>query len=472
MANKYDYYELLGVLRSASQAEIRVAYRKLARQYHPDVNPNQEAEERFKQLNEAYEVLSNKEKRSLYDFYGHAAISQGLTRAEGGAADMLQQLLKQYVRTNTNTRFSGKRAGSDLQTSVTISFEQALRGAQIDLDFQRYEQCKRCYGTGLNTPIRCMRCAGSGQVSSVATGRRVTSPCTSCRGFGQVIRGGCHVCHGERRQRVFRKLKVNIPAGIDDRMRIRLDNEGDEGLGGGPQGHLYVEVHVRPHKYLRRDGLDIVFDLQLNMAQVMLGDELEVPTVDGIYRLSIPAGTHTGQVFRLPGKGLPDVYQQNPPGDMIITVSVKAPTHLTQAQREMIKTYFGDSHRPIKEDQDDEGLSITKSPSNTPPATKTEGLVDLHLRFVTDDNHVKMDFIFQDQVLRVPSEMSLHQLAGLSYRLEQEMDMRKIAHLISRALESEVERWEVHTSASLEEPDNPIFHQLLSKLHRREKDPT
>ncbi|MGB0388066.1 MAG: molecular chaperone DnaJ [Ardenticatenaceae bacterium] len=340
---KKDYYEILSVARTADQPEIRKAYRKLARKYHPDLNTSADAEERFKELNEAYEVLSDEQKRSMYDRFGHAATggNPGMGAGfEGGLGDIFEQFFGNFARNTANAQRNAGRAGSDLKTSVTIPFEDAVRGTQVEIDIQRYEQCRSCSGSGAapgTTPIRCVQCAGTGEVrtarQSIFGQVVVTDTCPRCRGSGEVISTPCPECHGQQRRRTSRRLEVNIPAGIDDGMRIRLAGEGDEGLRGGPPGNLYVDIHVKQHEYFRRDGQNILLDLELNVAQAALGDEIEVPTIDGIHSMSIPAGTQTGQVFRLRGKGVSHVRNESLRGDMLINIFVKVPTNLTEEQR-------------------------------------------------------------------------------------------------------------------------------------------
>jgi len=462
MTDKYDYYKLLGVGRLASPAEIRVAYRRLARQYHPDVNPDAAAEEHFKELNEAYEVLSDSQKRSLYDLYGHAGLSHGVQRSDVGVAEVLDELLQQYVRSNTASHFSGKWAGSDLTMSVEIGFEEAVRGKQVMLSLERYEPCPTCYGTGLNRPILCMRCEGSGKLDSSDTLSSTNDSCPYCRGVGQVVRGQCRVCYGERRERVKVPLKVNLPAGIIDRMRIKLDGQGDKGLGGGPAGDLYVEVQVRSHPYLRRDGLNIILGLELNLAQVMLGDEIDIPTLYGRERIIIPAATQNGQLIRLEGKGIPDIYQQQPPGDMIIKVSVQKLSDLSQAQRKLIHMLFGrSSHRFASHDR----ASSPNSHANDATSTNNTShmrAIDLHLRLSQQAEQVQMDLIIQDQAFHLPLATSPHQMAHLASYLQQES--HKIADGVAQVIESAVEHVETNP---LTQDDHPIFHNLLKKLQRR-----
>lgn len=462
MTDKYDYYKLLGVARLASPAEIRIAYRRLARQFHPDVNADAAAEDHFKELNEAYEVLSDPQKRSLYDLYGHAGLSHGVQRSDVGVAEVLDELLRQYVHTNTASRFSGKWAGSDLNMSVEIGFEEAVRGRQVMLSLERYEACQTCYGTGLNRPILCMRCEGSGQLHSSDTSSLNNESCPYCRGVGQVVRGQCRVCYGERRERVKIPLKANIPPGIIDRMRIKVDGEGDKGLGGGPAGDLYVEVHVRTHPYLRRDGLNIMLGLELNLAQVMLGDEIDIPTVYGRERVVVPAGIQNGQLIRLQGKGIPDIYQQQPPGDMIIKVSVQDASQLTEAQRQLIHMLFGrSSHRFASHDRASSPHSDTNQTTSTKSTTPMRA-IDLHLRLSQQAEKVQMDLIIQDQAIHLPLATPPHQMAHFGSYLQQES--HKIAENIAEVIESAVEHVE---SNALTQDDHPIFHHLLKKLERK-----
>ena len=343
---KKDYYEVLGVARTASQSDIRKAYRKLARKYHPDLNSSADAEERFKELNEAYEILSDDKKRSMYDRYGHAATNDqfGAGGFEGGLGDIFEQFFGNFARGASNAQRSAARTGSDLKTSLNISFEDAVRGTQVEIEVQRYEQCQTCNGNGAapgTTPIRCVQCAGTGEIrtarQSIFGQVVVTDTCPRCRGTGEVISTPCQECRGQQRSRTSRRLEVNVPAGIDDGMRIRLAGEGDQGLRGGPPGNLYVDVNVRPHEYFHREGQNILLDLELNVAQATLGDEIEVPTIDGMHTMSIPAGTQTGHVFRLRGKGIPHVRNENLRGDMLINIFVKVPTNLSEEQRVLMQ---------------------------------------------------------------------------------------------------------------------------------------
>jgi molecular chaperone DnaJ len=358
MNSRRDYYEILGVVRTASSAEIRTAYRKLARQYHPDLNKGEDAEERFKELNEAYEVLSNSDKRAMYDRFGHAGVSGqggfGAGGFEGGLGDIFEQFFGSFARGGAGVRRQGPRAGNDLRTSIDISFEEAVRGTTVEVAIERLEGCTTCKGSGAaagTTPIRCVQCAGLGEVrtarQSIFGQVVVTDTCPRCKGEGEVVSTPCASCNGQRRKRMERHLEVNVPAGIDDGMRIRLAGEGDEGVRGGPTGNLYVDVHVKPHEYFRRDGQNILLDLELNIAQASLGDEIQVPTIDGMQPMSIPAGTQTGQVFRLRGKGIPHVRNEDIRGDMLINIFVKVPTNLSDEQRELMERFAGTLGRSV-----------------------------------------------------------------------------------------------------------------------------
>lgn len=350
MSEKRDYYDVLGVAKTASQAEIRTAFRKLARQYHPDLNKGEDAEDRFKELNEAYEVLSNDQKRAQYDRFGHAGLGGqggfGAGGFDGGISEIFEQFFGGAFTRGAGgaPRRHGPTPGQDLRASITIDFEEAVRGTQVQLTIQRFEQCTTCKGSGSapgTTPIRCVQCAGTGEVrtarQSIFGQVVVTDVCPRCKGEGEVVTSPCAACNGQRRRKVSRTLEVSVPAGIDDQMRIRLSGEGDEGLRGGPSGNLYVDVHVRPHEYFRRDGQNILLELELNMAQAALGDEVQIPSIDGMVPLSVPAGTQTGQVFRVRGKGVPHVRNEDLRGDMLVTVFVKVPTNLSEEQRELMK---------------------------------------------------------------------------------------------------------------------------------------
>jgi molecular chaperone DnaJ len=360
MASRRDYYEVLGVSRSASQAEVRTAYRKLARQYHPDLNRGADAEERFKEINEAYEVLSDDQKRAVYDRYGHEGLSSmggaGMGGFEGGIGDIFEQFFGGFGRGAGGMRRNGPLPGNDLKTSIYVTFEEAVHGTSVEVEIDRLEACPSCRGSGAapgTTPIRCSQCGGMGEVrmarQSIFGQIVVTDTCPRCRGEGEVIDTPCATCKGQKRKSVSRRLEVNVPPGIDDGMRIRLAGEGDEGLRGGPAGNLYVDVRVRTHEYFRREGQNILLDLELNIAQAALGDEIEIPVIDGMHPLSIPAGTQTGQIFRLRNLGVPHVRNNDIRGDMLINVFVKVPTNLTEEQRslmEQLSSTLGSSSGP------------------------------------------------------------------------------------------------------------------------------
>ena len=347
---KRDYYEVLGISREASQQEIRSAYRRLARQYHPDLNKNADAEERFKELNECYEVLSDPQRRSMYDRFGHAGVNgqPGFGGFEGGIGEIFEQFFGGFARAGSSRR-TGPQPGNDIRTHLSISLEEALTGVASPVKIQRFERCESCNGSGAapgTTPIRCVQCAGAGEVrqarQSIFGQVVVTDTCPRCRGTGEVIAEPCACCNGQRRKRVTHDLEVEIPAGIDNGMRVRIAGEGDDGLQGGPSGNLYVEVSVKPHDYFRRDGQNITLDLEVNVAQAALGAEVEVPTViDGLQTLSIPPGSQTGATFRLRNMGAPHVRNRDLRGDQIVTLFVKVPTQLDAEQRALFTQLAG-----------------------------------------------------------------------------------------------------------------------------------
>lgn len=344
MPPKRDYYETLGVSRDASDEEIKKAFRKMAFKYHPDHNPDASAAEKFKECHEAYEVLSEPEKRTAYDRFGHHGAEGLFGRGFegfnfGGFGDIFEAF---FGGAATATHHAPQR-GSDLRTHLVISFEEAARGTEKEVVMTRIENCATCQGTGSkpgSQPSRCPNCNGTGQVrrveqsifgrfSSVAT-------CPRCRGEGTVITEPCPQCKGTGREKKKRRIVVKIPAGMADGLQIRLSGEGNAGTRGGRAGDLYVATRVTPHPYFRRDGDDIHYTLPLNFTQAALGTELEVPTLDGKTKLKVPAGSQTGTVFRLKGLGMPHLNRSRR-GDQLVTIFVTVPEKLSKEQRQLLE---------------------------------------------------------------------------------------------------------------------------------------
>jgi molecular chaperone DnaJ len=345
-----DYYEILGVPRNASADELKAAFRRLARQYHPDVNNEPDAEERFKELNEAYAVLSDPDKRSAYDRYGHAGV-----RGPGGAppdfnvnfndfADIFSDLFGfgGFGRSSTRSRNSPRR-GADLQYRLELTFEEAVFGLEKEIEITRDEVCSTCHGSGAKpgtTPMRCTTCNGSGEVRQVRQtfiGSMVqVTTCPTCRGQGETISSPCTTCQGRGLERKTRRKVVNIPAGIDTGNQIRLAGEGQPGENGGPNGNLFILVQVKAHKFFRRREFDILLDLNINVAQATLGADVEVPTVDGPTTLKIPDGTQPGQVIHMKGKGVPRL-RSNSRGDQLVIINVEVPKRLSNEQRQLFE---------------------------------------------------------------------------------------------------------------------------------------
>jgi molecular chaperone DnaJ len=344
-----DYYEILGVPRNASQDDLKSAFRKLARQYHPDVNKSHDAEERFKELNEAYAVLSDDEKRAAYDRFGHAGV-----RGPGGAqdftvdfsdfADIFGDLFGfgGFGRSSRRTRNSPRR-GADLQLRLDLSFEQAVFGVEKEIEITREEVCSTCGGSGAEpgtTPVRCATCNGSGEVRQMRQtilGSMVqVATCPTCGGQGETIATPCHACRGRGLEQRVRKKIVSVPAGVDTGTQIRLAGEGQPGINGGPNGNLFIAINVKAHKYFRRRDSDILLDLTINIAQAALGAEVEIPTVDGPTGLKIPAGTQPGKVLTLRSKGVPHL-RSSGRGDQLVVVNVEVPSRLTNEQRELFE---------------------------------------------------------------------------------------------------------------------------------------
>jgi len=344
-----DYYEILGVSRNASQDELKSAFRRLARQYHPDVNNSPDAEERFKEINEAYAVLSDSEKRAAYDRFGHAGV-----RGPGGGpdinvdfsdfADIFGDLFGfgGFGRSSRRAR-NAPRRGGDLQYRVDLNFEESIFGVEKEIEITRDEICETCNGSGAEpgtTPKRCPTCNGAGEVRQVRQtilGSMVqVATCPTCNGQGETIDTPCHTCQGRGQVRKTRKKVVNIPAGVDTGTQIRLAGEGQPGINGGPNGNLYIVIQVKQHKYFRRREYDILMDLNINVAQAALGAEVQVPTVDGPDSLRIPAGTQPGKVLHLRNKGVPHL-RGNGRGDQLVVVNVEIPNRLNQEQRELFE---------------------------------------------------------------------------------------------------------------------------------------
>jgi len=354
MAIKRDYYEILGLRRTASAEEVKRAYRKLALQFHPDRNPGDPAaESRFKEINEAYEVLSDGEKRQRYDTFGHAG-TQGIPGFDfsgfGGINDIFDMFFG-GAATGQRTR-TGPRPGADLQIELTLSFEDSVFGATRELTVPRPQACSACNGTGAqggSAPQTCPDCRGRGQVRRAAQsifGQIVNVViCPRCRGEGQIIPNPCRVCAGTGHVPGEKTVRLTIPPGVDSGTRMRVQGEGEPGPRGGPAGDLYVALGVRPHPVLKRNGTDVIYELPISVAQAALGDTVEIPTVNGEEKLTIPPGTQYGKTFRLHGKGIPHL-RTGRRGDEIIFVRVIIPTNLNDTQKEALRGLGGLTGKP------------------------------------------------------------------------------------------------------------------------------
>jgi molecular chaperone DnaJ len=350
MATKRDYYEVLGVPRDASNDEIKKAYRQLAFKHHPDHNRNDGAEERFKEINEAYEVLSDGNRRSAYDRFGHSgadgAFGRGFEGFEGfdfGFGDIFET----FFGGMTYAARHAPQRGADLQSEITISFVEAAFGTEKEVKVKRTELCSVCHGSGAkpgSQPIRCPTCHGTGQVRRIERslfGRFMnTTVCDQCHGEGKVITDQCPKCRGSGREKQQRRISVRIPAGVPDSSRIRLSGEGEAGTRGGSTGDLYVSLNVLPHEFFVRDGDDIQYELPVNFAQAALGAEVEVPTLYGPHKLKIPAGSQTDREFRLKDRGISHL-RRNGHGDQIVTLRVVTPESLTKQQRQLFEELSG-----------------------------------------------------------------------------------------------------------------------------------
>ena len=354
MAEKRDYYEVLGVKKDATADEIKKAYRKLTKENHPDLHPGDKAcEERFKEANEAYEILSDEEKRKKYDQFGHAAFDPNAGFGGGGFdgfggfggfGDIFSDIFGGFggaTRSNPNA----PRRGESIRATVNISFEEAAFGCKKEVTVAKIETCADCKGTGCapgTTPEICPDCKGTGQVTVAQRTpfgmMQSSSPCTKCRGTGKIIHQPCKTCRGMGSIRRQHKVEVTIPAGIDDGQSISRQGYGNAGANGGPAGDLLISVIVRPHPIFERDGNSVVMEQEISYAQATLGAEVEVPTLDGKVKLNIPEGTQPGAVFRLRGKGIPYL-RGGGRGDQFVSVKVGIPRNLTSSQKELLRQF-------------------------------------------------------------------------------------------------------------------------------------
>ena len=368
--SKRDYYEVLGVAKNASDQELKKAYRRLAMKHHPDRNPDdQQAEASFKEAKEAYEVLSNGQKRAAYDQFGHAGVDGQAGGAGGGFGgfgggaggfnfgDIFEDIFGDAFGGGRRGGQGGRsraQAGSDLRYNLEITLEQAVHGDEVKLKVPTYVSCKKCNGSGASKgskPETCGDCKGAGQIHMQQGFLTVQQSCPTCHGTGQVIKDPCKACHGQGRVQHEKTLSVKIPAGVDNGDRIRLSGEGEAGLFGGPAGDLYVETYVKKHDVFERDGTNLYCDVPISFKIACLGGELEVPTLDGRVKLKVPAGTQSGKLFRLRGKGVKSV-RAHGRGDLFCKVMVETPINLTAEQKELIESLDqaivsgGEKHSP------------------------------------------------------------------------------------------------------------------------------
>ncbi|MGM9662268.1 MAG: molecular chaperone DnaJ [Oscillospiraceae bacterium] len=358
MAEKRDYYEVLGLEKGASAEEIKKAYKKLARKYHPDLNPGDKtAEERFKEVNEANEILSDPEKKARYDQFGFAGVDPSYGAGPGGPGgfnggfdfgdlgDIFGSFFGGGFGGSTRSNPNAPQRGDSIRIALTLTFEEAAFGCKKAVTVERMESCDSCRGTGCEpgtTPEVCPTCGGRGVVQQ----RKQTpmgvfstsSPCPNCGGKGKIIHKPCHVCHGTGSERKRKTIQVDVPAGIDDGQTISLRGQGHAGKNGGSNGDLLIVITVRPHELFRRDGTSVLCEAPITFAQAVLGAELEIPTIDGKVKYTLPEGTRSGTTFRLKGKGIPLLHGRGR-GDQYVTVYIETPRNLTKNQKEKLKAF-------------------------------------------------------------------------------------------------------------------------------------
>ncbi len=341
--SKRDFYEILGIGKTASEDEIKKAYRRLAMKHHPDRNPgDKRSEDRFKEATEAYQVLSDTEKRRVYDQYGHEGLeSKGF--GASGATDfsgIFEDIFEDFFGGGARHRNRPQRGG-DLKYDLEISFEEAAFGAQKTVELEREEACSACKGDGAKpgtSRTTCATCHGQGQVLASSGFFSISRTCSRCHGQGSFIEHPCPACRGSGRVPVVRKVDVKIPAGVDSGLRLRMSGEGEAGTRSGPRGDLYIDIHVRVHEIFARDGINILCEVPISFVQAALGAEFKVPTLTGTTTLKIPAGTQTGRVFRLRGKGIASL-RNGSIGDEEVRIIVETPAHLSEKQKELLKQF-------------------------------------------------------------------------------------------------------------------------------------
>ncbi len=353
--SKRDYYEVLGVDRSADEQKLKSAYRKLAMKYHPDRNPdNPEAEAKFKEANEAYEILSNKEKRNLYDQFGHAGVNQnmnggggaGFGGGFGGFEDIINEMFGGgFGGFGGGGRRTGPMKGKDIRVDITLDFEEAAFGTDQTIEYHRTEDCPTCDGSGAEPHSKvttCSKCNGTGEIRFAQRslfGEQISvRACDACGGKGEVIENPCHTCKGKGRVKKKKTVDLKIPAGVFNGAQMTLRSEGDLGFRGGPRGDVGVVMRVRPHKIFKRDGNDVFLEIPISYAQATIGDDIQIPTLDGDVKFSIPTGTPSGKQFRLKGKGIP-VLNGYGRGDQYVRVFVEVPKKLTKKQKELLRAF-------------------------------------------------------------------------------------------------------------------------------------
>ena len=358
--SKRDYYEVLGVSKTATQDELKKAYRKLARKYHPDLNKdNEEAAEKFKECNEAYSVLSDDQKRAQYDQFGHAAFENGGMGGGGGFGgaggfggfggsgmeDIFDMFFGGQGGRGGNRAKSGPQRGADLRFDLEITFEEAAFGLEKEINLYRDETCDHCHGEGAEPGSKvesCPECNGTGYVrftQNTMFGQMVNErPCSRCKGEGKIISEPCKECRGKGTVKRNKKLKVKIPAGVDNGSRLRVSGEGEAGAKGGPNGDLYVYLYVKPHKFFERDGTTVLCEVPINIVQATLGADIKVPTLDGQVTMKVPEGTQPGKVLRLKGKGIPSL-RGGGRGDQLVRIKVVVPTKLSDKQKDALRKF-------------------------------------------------------------------------------------------------------------------------------------